>query len=172
MPVWKKFLTSPWPYRFVRWIIGVVFVWAGAVKLADPKGFAEIVSSYHLVPAPLLVPVAIGLPALEVLAGLGLMFDFRGSLSTIVALLLLFVGVLWFGILKDLHIDCGCFSSAELAEHDTLREAMYRDIAMIAAAGYLFWWRRVVPFWSPRTLSLRRSTPARSGWRKWESPSV
>jgi len=157
MPAWKKVLISPWPYRLVRWGIGLVFVWAGAVKLADPKGFAEIISVYHLVPGFLLVPVAIGLPAVEVLAGLGLMFDVRGSLPVIVALLVLFVGVLWFGILKDLHIDCGCFSSAELAEHDTLREAMYRDIFMIGAAVYLFWWRRVVPFWSPRPLTVKRS---------------
>jgi len=156
MPGWKKVLFSPWPYRLVRCVIGLIFVWAGAVKLADPKGFAEIISVYHLVPDVLLVPVAIGLPALEVLAGLGLVFDVRGSLLTIVVLLLLFVGVLWFGILKDLHIDCGCFSTAELAEHDTLREAMYRDIAMMVAAGYLFWWRRVVPFWSPRRLPVKK----------------
>ena len=157
MSAWKRVLISPQPYRYVRVVLGVVFVCAGSAKLADPEGFAEIISAYELVPEGFLALVAIGLPALEVLAGLGLVFDIRGSLSTISALLALFVGVLWFGILKDLDIDCGCFSPAELAEHGTLREAMYRDVAMMVAVGYLFWWRRAVPVWSPKDLRARTS---------------
>ena len=156
MPGWKRVLISPWPYRIVRVILGAVFVWAGAVKLADPEGFAEIISAYELVPEAFLALVAIGLPAVEVLAGLGLVFDIRGSLGTILGLLALFVFVLWFGILKDLDIDCGCFSPADLAEHMTLRQAMYRDVIMMAGAFYLFWWRRTVPWWSPKELRLKR----------------
>jgi uncharacterized membrane protein YphA (DoxX/SURF4 family) len=156
MPVWKKALISTWLYRVIRGFLGVIFVWAGALKLADPKAFAEIISAYGLVHESLLIPVAVGLPSLEVLAGLGLVFDVRGSLSTTLGLLALFVAVLWFGILKDLDIDCGCFSPSELAEHSTLKQAMYRDVVMIVAVGYLFWWRRVVPVWSPRRLRLKR----------------
>ena len=156
MPTFKRILVSHWPYRMIRLGLGVVFVWAGLVKLADPKGFAEMISAYELVPESLLVSVAICLPVLEVVAGLGLIFDVRGSLVTVLGLLVLFVFVLWFGILENLDIDCGCFSPAELAEHGTLRAAMYRDIALMAAAGYLIWWRRVVPVWSPRGLRLKR----------------
>ena len=158
MPGWKRVLISPWPYRVVRVVLGVVFVWAGSVKLADPEGFAEIISSYELVPETLLLVVAVGLPVLEVFAGLGLVFDIRGSLVTILGLLALFVFVLWFGILKDLDIDCGCFSPTDLAEHMTLRQAMYRDFVMMAGAFYLFWWRRMVPNWSPRGLRFKRYT--------------
>ncbi len=99
-------------------------------------------SVYELVPESLLVPVAIGLPALELIAGLGMIFDVRGSLTTILSLLVLFAFVLWFGILKDLDIDCGCFSVEELNVHADLRSALYRDLGMIATALYLFWWRR------------------------------
>ena len=156
MPGWKRVLISPWPYRFVRLVLGMVFVWAGSLKLANVEGFAEIISTYELVPETLLPVVAIGLPALEIFAGLGLVLDMRGSLGAIFGLLALFIFVLWFGILKDLDIDCGCFSPADRAEHTTLRQAMYRDFVMMAGAFYLFWWRRMDPKWSPRGLLFKR----------------
>lgn len=139
----KNILVSPWPYRTIRISIGLLFVWSGLVKLTDIEGFAEIISAYDLVPEGLLVPVAIGIPALELIAGLGLILDARGSLCIIFGLLVMFVFVLWFGILKDLDIDCGCFSPADLREHSTLRSALFRDLWMIGAIFYLFWWRRI-----------------------------
>ena len=138
----KNILISSWSYRVIRIGLGMLFVWAGWIKLADPEGFAEIISGYALVPGSLLVPVAIGLPVLEVVAGLGLIFDVRGSRGLIFGLLVMFVFVLWFGILKDLDIDCGCFAPADLKQHGALRSAMYRDLGMMAAVLYLFWWRR------------------------------
>ena len=137
-------LISLWPYRLIRLGLGVIFVWAGLAKLSDPEAFANIISAYELVPEGLLVPVAIGLPVLELVAGLGLILDVRGSLSITFGLLVMFAFVLWFGILKDLDIDCGCFSADELREHGALRLAFYRDLGMIVAVLYLFWWRRVV----------------------------
>ncbi len=35
--------------------------------------------------------------------------------------------VLWYGILRDLHIDCGCFGPEDLAEHESLWRAFYRS---------------------------------------------
>ncbi len=137
-------LISLWPYRLIRLGLGVIFVWAGLAKLSDPEAFANIISAYELVPEGLLVPVAIGLPVLELVAGLGLILDVRGSLSITFGLLVMFAFVLWFGILKDLDIDCGCFSADELQEHGALRLAFYRDLGMIVGVLYLFWWRWVV----------------------------
>ena len=137
----KNIFVSSWTYRFVRICLGIIFVWAGLVKLLDVESFANIIAAYELVPENLLAPVAFGLPALELLAGLGLIFDVRGSSTITVGLLVMFALVLWFGILKDLDIDCGCFSADELAEHDSLRSVLYRDLGMIAAGLYLFWWR-------------------------------
>ena len=146
MDGFKNALISLWPYRFIRLGLGVIFVWAGLAKLFDLEAFADIISAYELVPEGLLVPVAIGLPVLELVAGLGLVFDVRGSLSVTFGLLVMFAFVLWFGILKDLDIDCGCFSADELAEHGTLRTALYRDLWMIVGALYLFWWRRATQY--------------------------
>jgi uncharacterized membrane protein YphA (DoxX/SURF4 family) len=134
-------LLSFWIYRLVRFVLGGIFVWAGAAKLMAPRSFAAVISQYGLVPDELLVMTAIGLPVLEVIGGIGLLFDYRASLEVIGGLLLLFIGVLWFGILKDLNVDCGCFSLAEQAEHASLRTALYRDLVLLVQVLYLFWWR-------------------------------
>lgn len=135
----KKILFDlPWLYRLVRFCLGAIFVFSGAIKLIDPKKFARTISEFDLLPELLLAPVAIGLPSIELLAGLGLIFDVRGSLSTIFGLLIMFIVVLWFGILKGLDIDCGCFSIGELKDHASLRDALHRDLVMVAAVFYLY----------------------------------
>lgn len=125
----------------LRLFLGGLFLWSGVVKLADPKAFAAVISRYDLVPEPLLPVVAIGLPLLEVLAGLATALNRRGGLESVIAMLLLFIAVLWFGILHNLDIDCGCFSSAELGEQDGLRQAFIRDWVLLALAFYLLYVR-------------------------------
>lgn len=118
-----------------------VFIYSGVVKLFDVKGFAVLISEYGLVPSELLAPVAIGLPLFEVLAGVALLFEIPGALTAIFSMLLMFCAVLWYGILKNLNIDCGCFSTAELAGQESLRQALYRDFVMIAICGLLYLYR-------------------------------
>jgi hypothetical protein len=105
---------SLWPSRIVCWGLALVFFYAGTVKLMDPKAFARSISQYDLAPDFLLPVLAIGLPMVEILGAVGLIFAIRGSLSLIFGLLLLFAAVLWYGILNGLDADCGCFSPEEL----------------------------------------------------------
>jgi uncharacterized membrane protein YphA (DoxX/SURF4 family) len=132
-----------WVYRILRIIIGGVFVYSGAVKIMDVKGFARMVSQYDLVPDTLLAPVAYGLPVLELLAGIGLIFEIPWALTAISGMLVIFIGVLWYGVLQGLDIDCGCFSTEELKGQDSLRKALYRDIFMVAVCGYFYLYRIV-----------------------------
>ena len=92
-------------YHLLRVILGSVFIYSGAVKLADVKGFARMISQYDLVPDQFLAPAAIGLPVIELLAGVGLIFEIAGALTAIFGMLLMFIAVLWYGILKDLDIE-------------------------------------------------------------------
>ena len=148
----KKMIASPWFNLLLRFVIGGVFVYAGFIKLMDPKSFAKVISQYDLIPEMLLAPSAIGLPLLELLAGLGLIFNIRGSLSVIFGMLVLFVFFLWYGILNDLSIDCGCFSPEEIADYNSLKKAFYRDLLMIGGALFIFLQRYIR---SDRNLSLR-----------------
>src|SRR4030043_1180482 len=133
-----KSIFLPSPQRLVRFSLGSIFIYAGFSKLLDPKAFAKVLSQYDLIPEGLLAPVSIGLPALEFLAGLGLIFAIRGSLSIIFGLLITFVIVLWYGMLNNLSIDCGCFSPEELKSYTSLWHAFFRDFVMIAAVIYLY----------------------------------
>lgn len=126
-----KIFALSWPYWVVRFGLATLFIYGGVSKLLDPKGFARIISSYDLVPEALLPVVAIGLPLLETLAGVGLLFDIRGSLAVISSLLGLFVFVLGYGILNDLNVDCGCFGAEEIAQQESLRQAFYRDLTLV-----------------------------------------
>lgn len=128
-------------YHLPRIALGGIFIYSGIIKLADIKGFASLISQYNLVPEPLLAPVAVGLPGLELLAGIALLFEIPGALSAIFSMLVMFCTVLWYGILKNLDIDCGCFSTTELQGQDSLRQALYRDFVMIAVCGGLFLYR-------------------------------
>jgi uncharacterized membrane protein YphA (DoxX/SURF4 family) len=137
-------LVHPWPYRIVRLALAGLFIYGGVTKLFDPKAFAATISAYDLVPEAFLPVVAIGLPLIETIAGLALVFDRPWGLHLITLLLALFVFVLGYGILDDLNVDCGCFGVEDLDKQAGLREAFYRDLVLIGiVAPYLYLSRRI-----------------------------
>ncbi len=135
---------SGWIYKLTRWILGGVFIYAGSTKLMAPKVFTVLIEAYGLVPESLLMPVAIGLPFLEVIAGFGLLFDIRGSLAVITGLLVLFMVVLGYGIWMGLDVDCGCFApqDPEAEAFHGLRLSLIRDLVMTAGVFFIYGWRR------------------------------
>jgi len=138
----RTILQSRWPDRVIRGVLAFLFIYGGGLKLADPKAFAATLSHYDLIPEMLLPAVAVGLPALEVIAGMALLFNLPGGLTVITGLLALFVAVLGYGILTDLNVDCGCFGPEEVAGHQSLRQAFIRDLLLIGAASFLYYTRR------------------------------
>lgn len=132
-------------YFLVRFIIGAIFIYAGITKLIELKIFALLIDTYGILPDIMIMPTALGLPLLEIMAGTGLIFDIRGSLSTITALLILFIVVLGYGISMGLDIDCGCFGAGdpEAKAYHGLRTTLYRDIILLASGIYLYGWRRM-----------------------------
>ena len=131
-------------YPTLRWLLGAIFIYSGASKLLAPKTFAVLIDAYGLVPDGLLMPVALVLPAVELVAGAGLLADVRGSLGAIAGMLVLFVAILGYGIDMGLDVDCGCFGpeDPEAEAFHGLRAALYRDLVMLAAVGFLYAWRR------------------------------
>ena len=146
----RSALARPWPYRLVRTALAALFIYAGVVKLLDPKAFAVIISAYDLVPEPLLPFAAIGLPLIETVAGLALLADRPWGLHLTTGLLTLFIVVLGYGILGDLDVDCGCFGAEELNKRAALRLAFYRDLSLVfLVTPYLYLARRVRQFVCP-----------------------
>jgi uncharacterized membrane protein YphA (DoxX/SURF4 family) len=133
-----------WAYKLFRCGLGVIFIYAGTLKLLEPKTFAALIEAYGIVPEALLVTLAISLAALEVTAGIGLLFDIKGSLAVITGLLILFIGILGYGIWMGLDVDCGCFGpeDPEAQAFHGLRQSLYRDLIMLAVVGLIYGWRR------------------------------
>jgi len=132
-----------WIYKSIRWILGGVFIYAGSIKLPDPGIFAVLIEAYGIVPESLLMPMAVALPVLEVIAGVGLLFDLEGSLSVITGLLVLFIVILSYGIWMELDVDCGCFrpEDPESKAFHGLRLSLYRDLFMLAGVVFAYVWR-------------------------------
>jgi uncharacterized membrane protein YphA (DoxX/SURF4 family) len=135
---------SSWIYKLTRWILGTVFIYAGSTKLMELRTFGVLIEAYGIVPESLLMPVSIGLPLLEVIAGIGLLFDIRGSLAMITCLLVLFMAVLGYGIWMGLDVDCGCFGpeDPEAEAFHGLRMSLFRDLIMMAGALFIYGYRR------------------------------
>lgn len=136
-----------WIYRITRWGLGGIFIYAGSMKLLAPETFAVLIEAFGIVPENLLMPVAIALPAIEVAAGIGLVFDIEGSLAATAGLLGLFIAILGYGIWMGLDIDCGCFGpdDPEAEAFHGLRLSLYRDLVMLAGAAFVYGWRRYRP---------------------------
>jgi len=137
---WEVGLT--WLYHFLRLSLACIFIYAGFIKLLDPRAFAHAIAQYDLLPEGLLPLVAVGLPALELLAGLGLIFEVRGSLTLMAILLLIFLVILGYAGWHNLDIDCGCFTADELDAQHRVKTAFWRDLIMIGATLFLYWRRR------------------------------
>ncbi|VFQ45254.1 MauE/DoxX family redox-associated membrane protein [Desulfoluna butyratoxydans] len=127
-----------------RWVLGGLFIYAGAQKIADPYGFAKTVFGYGILPGELVNITAIVLPWIEVLAGGTLLAGVWpvSSAGVISGLLLMFLVALVANIARGYTFDCGCFGSG--GEETTGWGTVFRDVAMLvpAAAVVLFKGRR------------------------------
>jgi uncharacterized membrane protein YphA (DoxX/SURF4 family) len=103
--------------RLARIAIGVIFLAAALGKIADLGAFAMQLHNYRMVPLWSEHLIAMILPWIELLAGLGLVFGVRPRSGAVVvlALMLVFtvaVGSAW---ARGLDFQCGCFGKASAA---------------------------------------------------------
>jgi uncharacterized membrane protein YphA (DoxX/SURF4 family) len=130
-------------YRWVRYFLAAVFLWSGITKLLDPVSFGVMIDAYGLIPKTWVMPAAILLSSLEIVAGAGIFLDIQGSLAIITGMVILFIAILSYGIHMGLDIDCGCFGSQdpEAKAFHGLRTALYKDFVLMAFVLYLYAWR-------------------------------
>jgi hypothetical protein len=139
--------SPPWLSRLAlaaRVGLGLTFAVAGGYKLASLTQFAHIIGDYGLLPKFLHFPAALTLASAEALGGAGLILGLPFCLEIVAGLLALFVGVLIYGMALGLDADCGCFgpSDPETTYHGNMRQAVWRDAAMLALCALLYWQRR------------------------------
>jgi uncharacterized membrane protein YphA (DoxX/SURF4 family) len=117
----------------LRVALGVIFIYAGWVKLQDPwQLFAAGVASYEMLPMWAVEIVARTLPWFEIALGVVLISGFfmRISSTIVTALLAVFFTLIVRAYIQGKQINCGCFGGNEPISPLT----MLRDGSMLLGA--------------------------------------
>ncbi len=95
----------------IRTVIAVIFIIAGAEKIANPENFALSISNYRLLPVYSINIFAVVLPWIEIISGILLLFGIavKENSTIILTLLLIFTSAIVISLFRGLSIDCGCF---------------------------------------------------------------
>ena len=120
-----------------RLLLAAVFVLSALPKLQDPGAFAAAVANYRVIGAELSAWVALGLPWLELVLGVGILLPpiRRSSSVLLLLLLLLFIGLHASAWARGLEISCGCFGSEGGAAASDYRWLILRNLGLALAAG-------------------------------------
>lgn len=127
-----------WLLLLFRVIVGGVFIWAGALKIADPLGFAQSIKNYQVVPHTLAFLISIVLPWVEVLSGAFLIIGvFKRSSALLISLLLIgFIGLVALALVRGIDTSCGCFGS--LDRRADLSLILIDAVLLVLAMGIFF----------------------------------
>jgi uncharacterized membrane protein YphA (DoxX/SURF4 family) len=127
-------------WRIVAIAIGLLFIYAGAVKVADAVGFARDIDNYKMLPWPASVALALYLPWLEILSGLALITRllFRGAVLLVTGLMVIFIVATVAAKMRGLDVSCGCFGHAS----QYLSFTWHLALDFLLLGGLLFLWKR------------------------------
>ncbi len=123
----------------LHFIFGGVFVYAGILKVADPMSFLDDVRSFDLIGDPFAAWLAMGLPWLEIFAGLAVMSGFlrSGGMLILNASLLIFLVAISISWWRGIDIRCGCFGHSDATT--SYRDLILRDLLLLAVGIVLVW---------------------------------
>lgn len=108
-----------WLFRILHLLFGGTFVYAGVLKAMDPGLFLLDIRSFDILPDPYAAFLAMGLPWLEILAGLAVVTSILrpGGLLVLNGLLLSFLGAILLSWYRGIDIRCGCFGSPDVTSN-------------------------------------------------------
>jgi putative oxidoreductase len=120
-------------WRILGLIIAGIFIYAGAIKALDPVQFASDIDNYKILPWPVCVALAFYLPWLEISCGFALVVRslYRGALSILTALILVFTLATIAAKVRGLDITCGCFGHA--SQNWSFPAHLATNLAILAA---------------------------------------
>src|SRR4029453_17467179 len=124
-------------WRIVDLIIAAIFLYAGVLKALDPVQLAHDIDHYKILPWAVGVGLAFYLPWLEIFCGLALIFRlfYRGALSILTALVVVFLVATIAAKVRGLDIPCGCFGHA--SQNWSFPTHLALDLAILVALAAL-----------------------------------
>jgi len=137
----EKRLSSGRIALLARFILGTIFIYAAVGKIGNPRAFAETVYNYQILPHLLVNLTAIILPWVEITLGFSLILGIclRGAVVLSNLLLLCFLGLIVFNMIRGLDIHCGCFSlGVQGTKHAPMGWYITRDSLFLLPAWFLW----------------------------------
>lgn len=133
----------------LRIALGLIFLAAGALKIGHTEEFASEIAGFQLLAHPLIAPLALLLPFLELMIGvylvLGLFTRFAAWFAA--AEMAIFAGAIASAVMRGISTSCGCFGPND---HTTTSwPEVGRD------AGFMLM-GVIVAWWAPGALALDR----------------
>jgi putative oxidoreductase len=133
----------------LRIALGGVFLAAGGLKIGHADVFAGEIAGFQLLPHPLIAPLALLLPFLELMIGvyliLGLFTRFAAWFAA--AEMGVFAAAIASAVLRGISTSCGCFGPSDKAT--TSWPEVGRDVGFAAVAV-------IIALWAPGVLALDR----------------
>jgi putative oxidoreductase len=119
-------------WRILDFVAGGIFIYAGVIKALDPVQFANDIDNFKLLPWPVSVALAFYLPWLEIFCGFALVVRlfYRGALSLLALLILVFTLATTAARVRGLDITCGCFGHA--SQHWSFASHLATNLAILA----------------------------------------
>ena len=129
---------NEWLHRALGVALGGVFIYAAHDKIVDPRPLVTIIWNYRVLPPGPVNLVAIFMPWMELLVGLGLVTGCkrRAAAFWAAALLLVFTAALLVNAVRGIDVACGCFSTSA-TETNNAWLLVLRDMPMLAAALWM-----------------------------------
>lgn len=108
--------TSTIAVLILAWVLAGVFLYAGLIKLLHPDALLTDIQSYDLVSYRIAYLATFYLPAIELVAALGLLLQKtrRESALLLLFLTLVFIAALSSAWARGIDISCGCFGKSEI----------------------------------------------------------
>lgn len=122
----------------VRTLLGAVFLYSSAGKIADPAAFAAVITNYQLL-SPQWVPLtAVIFPWVEAVCGLALISGRceNGAALLVSLMMVFFIGIMLFNGYRGLNVACGCFSLSA-KEPSSLVGNILRNLLFLAAGAWV-----------------------------------
>ena len=121
-----------WLWRFLRVVLGSIFIYASVEKIMHPEQFAYTISNYKLLPVELVNFFALLVPWLEAVVGIFLiigLFEWV-SLTLYNGMMIMFMIAIVISLSRGLNISCGCFTSDPNADKMTWL-TLFRDAFLL-----------------------------------------
>jgi len=135
----KDLISNKYLTFVLRVIVGFVFCYAAVHKIIHIDLFARDVYNYQILPGSLVNLMAVFLPMIEMLAGIGLILGIypKGSTVLIAGMLIVFIVALAIVLSKGIDFNCGCFSHSDRGKSDAV-SLIIRDTLLLLACAQIF----------------------------------